>query len=216
MFATQQQESKRLLEFFGKRLRAARRAANLSQKGLAQRLQVGQDTISNYEQGKVVPGILTLFQLAQTLCVDVSYFFPDKNFTSISDEDRETLSQLTSLSPIAYEFILTFVRYFIHARRRYSLVSRDANPQIYLIKFLERDVQALERIISAVDEPDYSGKRVHPVYALVGFTTILLMGIQVEKQDSESQALLQRIAANGNRLTLLVHELMRTKWRAEA
>ena len=215
MFATPQQDSKYLLEFFGTRLRSARRAANLSQKGLAQRLRVGQDTISNYEQGKVVPGILTLFQLAQTLCVDVGYFFPDENFTTISDEDRETLSQLTSLSPIAYEFVLTFVRYFIHARRRFSLVNRDANPQNYLIKFLERDVHALERIMSAVDEPDYSDKQVHPVYALVGFTTILLMGIQVETLDTETQALLQRIAANGNRLTLLIHQLMRTNRRAE-
>jgi transcriptional regulator with XRE-family HTH domain len=216
MFATHHHEDKRLLKFFGKRLRAARRAANLSQTGLAQRLQVGQDTISNYEQGKVVPGILTLFQLAQILCVDVGYFFPDENFAALRDEDRETLAQLTSLTPIAYEFILTFVRYFIHARRRYSLVNGDANPQNYLIKFLERDVHALERILSAIDEPEYSDKQVHPVYALVGFTTILLMGIQLEKQDAESQALLQRLAANGNRLTLLVHELMRANRRVEA
>ena len=70
------QEEKQFREFFGKRLRSARLAANLSQKGLAYRLKIGQDTISNYERGKVIPNVLILFQLAQALSVDVGYFFP--------------------------------------------------------------------------------------------------------------------------------------------
>jgi transcriptional regulator with XRE-family HTH domain len=70
------QSDKEFREFFGKRLRSARLTANLSQKGLAYRLQIGQDTISNYERGKVLPNILILFQLADVLSVDVSYFFP--------------------------------------------------------------------------------------------------------------------------------------------
>jgi transcriptional regulator with XRE-family HTH domain len=66
-------------EFFGRRLRAARIAANLSQKGLAYHLQVGQDTISNYERGKVIPNILTIFRLSQIFRVDINYFFPNED-----------------------------------------------------------------------------------------------------------------------------------------
>ena len=211
MFTTRHDEDKRLLEFFGKRLRAARRAANLSQKGLAQRLQVGQDTISNYEQGKVVPGILTLFQLAQILCVDVGYFFPDGRFTKVSEEDLETLALLPSLSPMAYEFVLAFVRYFIHRQQHRRYLSLGADPRKYLIKFLERDLHALEHATLAAFAPTYPDERIPPIYALVGFTSILLTGIQLENVDAESEALFHRIAASGNRLTLLVRELMRAE-----
>lgn len=62
--------------FFARRLRTARLAANLSQKGLAHRLQIGQDTISNYERCKAIPDILTVFRLAQALQVEIVYFFP--------------------------------------------------------------------------------------------------------------------------------------------
>jgi transcriptional regulator with XRE-family HTH domain len=67
-------------KFFAKRLRMARLAANLSQKGLAYYLQVGQDTISNNERGKVIPNILILYHMAEILGINVSYFFPDVCF----------------------------------------------------------------------------------------------------------------------------------------
>jgi transcriptional regulator with XRE-family HTH domain len=70
------QEEHEFREFFAQRLRSARLAANLSQKGLAWHLQIGQDTISNYERGKVIPDILTVFRLAQVLAVEIDYFFP--------------------------------------------------------------------------------------------------------------------------------------------
>jgi transcriptional regulator with XRE-family HTH domain len=73
------QEEKQFREFFAKRLRAARRLANLSQKGLAWHLKIGQDTISNYERGKVIPDILTVFRLSQIVRVDINYFFPNED-----------------------------------------------------------------------------------------------------------------------------------------
>jgi transcriptional regulator with XRE-family HTH domain len=72
------QEEQAFRRFFGKQLQSARKAANLSQKGLAYHLQIGQDTISNYERGKAIPSILILFQMAEILGVNVNYFFPDK------------------------------------------------------------------------------------------------------------------------------------------
>ena len=73
------QEEREFREFFANRLRTARRLANLSQKGLAYRLKIGQDTISNYERGKVIPDILTVFRLTHALGVDIDYFFPTKD-----------------------------------------------------------------------------------------------------------------------------------------
>jgi transcriptional regulator with XRE-family HTH domain len=204
-------QDNQILEFFGKRLRSARQAANLSQKGLAQRLHIGQDTVSNYEQGKVVPGILMVFQLAQVLCVDVGYFFPDERFPNLSEADRETLALMTSLSPNAYEFVLAFVRYFIRSQQHRRYLSLGLDPQKCLEKFLERDLYALEQTTLAVCDPSHPDEAVPPIYALVGFTSLLLMGIQAEKMDAASEALFQRIAANGNRLTALVRELMRAE-----
>ena len=72
------EEERQFREFFGQRLRTARRLANLSQKGLAYHLQIGQDTISNYERGKVIPDILMVFRLANALAVEIDYFVPKK------------------------------------------------------------------------------------------------------------------------------------------
>jgi transcriptional regulator with XRE-family HTH domain len=74
------QEEHKFREFFGQRLRSVRLAANLSQKGLAYHLKVGQDTISNYERGKVIPNILILYHMAEILGVNASFFFPDEHF----------------------------------------------------------------------------------------------------------------------------------------
>ena len=87
MLKLQLEKERAFREFFGKQLRDARLAANLSQKGLAYRLQIGQDTISNYECGKVIPDIFTVFQLALILGLDVRHFFPD-SIQSSSEENR--------------------------------------------------------------------------------------------------------------------------------
>jgi transcriptional regulator with XRE-family HTH domain len=203
---------KTLLQFFGKRLRTARRAANLSQQGLAKRLGLGQDTISHYEQAKSMPGIVIVFELAQALCVDVRYFFPDDGLSHLAEEERETLALLSSLSPAAYQFVLTFVRYCIKSQQRRYLLSNGAEPP--LLKFLERDVQVLEQTTQTACQQARRGSNlveedVPPLYALVSFTAVLLMGIQDRALDKRTEEMVRRIAANSSQLAVLVRELIR-------
>jgi len=205
-----------LLQFFGQRLRAARRAANLSQEGLAKRVSAGQDTISHYEQGKSMPGMVMVFQLAQALCVDVRYFFPDDTFSGIPEEDRETLALLTTLSPVAYQYVLTFVRYFVNNQRRRHFLNNGNDSRSTQMKFLERDLQVLEQTTRAAYRQARNGSSlvdedVPPLYALVGFTATLLMGIQVETLDPQTEEMVKRLTTNGNRLALMVRELMRAE-----
>jgi transcriptional regulator with XRE-family HTH domain len=99
-----------LLQFFGKRLRAARHAAHLSQTGLARRLQLGQDTISHYEGGQCRPDLTTLARLAAALNVSISYFFPDAGMGAFDEAERETLALLKRLSPATACAILQLIR----------------------------------------------------------------------------------------------------------
>jgi transcriptional regulator with XRE-family HTH domain len=77
---------------------------------LAQRLGVGQDTISHYEKGQSQPNIVMTYYLAEILAVDVNYFFP----IQANDADDDTLALLQSLSRVSYNYILQFIE---HAAR---------------------------------------------------------------------------------------------------
>jgi transcriptional regulator with XRE-family HTH domain len=154
---TRVQEEKNFRCFFGKRLQMARKAANLSQKGLAYHLRTGQDTISNYERGKVIPNMLTLYHIAEILAVNVSYFFPDEHFITLSVEDQETLALIPSLSPAAYQFILAFVQ----AMRQNKLGKHSIRIEI-------DPIGTLERLINGnIPSFEAKGKRLLPQHPFV-------------------------------------------------
>jgi len=70
----------------GKLIKAAREEEGLSQTELAEILSRRQATISDFENGKIEIGILTLVQLAIVFGKPISYFIPDMTFlVSISD-----------------------------------------------------------------------------------------------------------------------------------
>ena len=56
-------------EMFGERLRAARRAAGLTQEKVAEHIRVDRTTYSKYEAGRVEPSLHTAYQLAVLLQV---------------------------------------------------------------------------------------------------------------------------------------------------
>jgi transcriptional regulator with XRE-family HTH domain len=200
-------QPKPILIHFSKRLRAARRIARLSQDELAKRLEVGQDTISHYEQAHYMPNLLTVFQLSQVLGVDVRYFFPEDKFSAFTDEEQETLALLSALSPMALQYILSFVRYFADCQQRRRFLTEEVfsvqDPQLRFLMFLERDLHYLEQTL-----PHHSQKTCAPIHTLVGFTSILLMGLELEKTDVQTEDLVRRIAASGNRLVALVRDVM--------
>lgn len=70
----------------GQLIKAAREEEGLSQTELAEKLSKRQATISDFENGKIEIGILTLVQLAIVFGKPISYFIPDMTFlVSISD-----------------------------------------------------------------------------------------------------------------------------------
>jgi len=53
----------------GLRVKLARKAQNLTQEEVSARIGKTVETVSNIERGKTLPGLLTLYELAQTLRV---------------------------------------------------------------------------------------------------------------------------------------------------
>lgn len=62
----------------GKRIAALRKAKNMSQTQLAAYLRVSASTIGMYEQGRRMPDVQTLVQLAQLLDVSLNYLITGK------------------------------------------------------------------------------------------------------------------------------------------
>jgi transcriptional regulator with XRE-family HTH domain len=58
----------------GRRIKATRKAAALSLRDLAEKLDVSAQSISKYERGLMTPDFARLLQLARALGVRVEYF----------------------------------------------------------------------------------------------------------------------------------------------
>jgi transcriptional regulator with XRE-family HTH domain len=198
-----------VLRFFGRRLRLARRRASLSQEDLGQRSGVRQDTISHYETGQCRPDLTTIWRLASVLHVEIGYFFPDDRFMSLQPEDSETLALVRSLSPMALKYVLTFVRSFTERQQRRHFLLQEVllmDPDCALLIVLARDLQTLEIAMKQEGPPD-----VAMIEALVGFTSILLMGVDVTCLNPEMADLLRRVAISSQRL---VRQMIAEKNRA--
>ena len=100
-----------LLHCFARRLRQAREAANLTQDTLSDRAQIGQGMISSYEQGRRLPSLPTLCRMAVELGVPLTYFFEDEAVGGLNDDQRDALRLLDTLSPLALDYVVIFVRH---------------------------------------------------------------------------------------------------------
>ncbi len=76
------------LEIFAKRLKSARVMAKLSMEGLSQAMDglVSKQTISKYENAKMLPSSPILIALAKALSVDLDYFFRPYFFDMVDIE----------------------------------------------------------------------------------------------------------------------------------
>ncbi len=110
----------------GKLIRAAREEEGLSQTELAEKLSKRQATISDFENGKIEIGILTLVQLAIVFGKPISYFIPEMTFlVSISDIhnkwEEEALALFRSMEyegdpHLALRLLKTLNEYFDETR----------------------------------------------------------------------------------------------------
>lgn len=80
----------------GANLKALRLESGLSQKSLAQSTQLSPTLISRIESGLVRPSIATLELIAQSLKVDIGYFFRDDEKTHFCISLREKRKNITS------------------------------------------------------------------------------------------------------------------------
>ena len=94
-------------QLIGRRIKAERtknKNRAMTQTGLARKMFTTQNTISNWETGKVVPSMEQLIRLAEIFKCDVSYLLCDYDDRSITDK---WISERTGLSVEAVEWLKT-------------------------------------------------------------------------------------------------------------
>ncbi len=85
----------------GQRIKQARKASQLSQRGLADKVQISAMAISKYERDMDIPSSAVLLRLAQSLSISIDFFFrptaPDvqlrayRKHTSLRVKDQEAI-----------------------------------------------------------------------------------------------------------------------------
>ena len=183
-----------LSAYCGRRLRQARLVANLTQHVLSERSQVGQDMISRYEQGRSLPSLPTLCRLAHELAVPITYFFPDDRLNTLTDDQRDALHMLDTLSPLALDYVVIFVQHVAvmqHQRRFLESAPFDASSaDARLLRLLARDLDELEMELAQQSEnsPHIS------VRTLVAFTALALLGMELKVDTVPATKLSRRFA----------------------
>jgi transcriptional regulator with XRE-family HTH domain len=185
---------KQITAYFGRRLRQARLTANLTQDVLSARSQVGQDMISRYEKGHSLPSLPTLCRLAHELGVPITYFFPDEQTGALSDEQRDALHLLDTLSPLALDYVVIFVRHvaIMQHQRRFlesEAFGEDSDQQARLTRLMARDLRELEDKLAR--QP---GSSPHAsVQTLVAFTALAILGMELQVDTSATTRTARRV-----------------------
>ena len=159
-----------LIHNFGERLHTVRVASEYSQKQLASMSGVGQDTISNYEQGKTVPKLNQVAALAEALDVPVAYFFCDANYENCIEQLRRLLPLIVTMNPLTQIFLQELIQHItrLHARRNF-LAQRLSDDPERMRRVLEQEVADLQAT-SSTPSP-------LTIQLLVMYTTRALLGI---------------------------------------
>lgn len=98
---------------FGRRLKTARKAKGLTQKALAQRLNVEQSTISNYEKNVRIPSAATLIELSKQLQVTVDDLL-GRSIPESTDERPEVSIEASGSSLSEQEILDLRTAFFDH------------------------------------------------------------------------------------------------------
>lgn len=111
-------------ETLGQKLRKLRTSRGLTQKELAQKVNLSYSLVAQIESGRVQPAISTLTRLARELGVSPCYFLTDEGQeepglgnTATSPEIRRLLSKLSQLSPRELKAVEDLVDHLLSIRR---------------------------------------------------------------------------------------------------
>jgi transcriptional regulator with XRE-family HTH domain len=183
-------------------MRAARLHRHFSQEDLGERLGgLHQPTISDYENGKSCPDLKLIWGLMAVLGVEASELFPHDRFSHLSEQERTTLTALSTLPPVALRYILSFAHCFGESQQRRRFLSEEVfqlhDPRQVLRLLLERDVRHFETALQR-------GSAAGLLELLASFSALVLLGSELGGMEAEFADLVQRLRVSGQRLTDLV------------
>lgn len=96
---------------FGEKLRQARKAAGMTQKELAQAVQVKHNTVSNWEKGIASPDPDTISRLCGILRMPPNFLFEDGEGAALNGVEFALFGEVRQLSPEDQQDVLNFIRY---------------------------------------------------------------------------------------------------------
>jgi len=105
---------------FAKRLKELRFKLELTQDVLAKTLGVSQQTIANWETGKVTPNILVLKEIVQRFNVSADYLLgcdDVEGVAQLSEEQVTVLSIMEELSVANKQKVLGYMEGLLHEQR---------------------------------------------------------------------------------------------------
>lgn len=96
---------------FGEKLRQARKAANMTQKELAQAVELKHNAVSNWEKGVSSPDPDTIRRLCEILRMPPNFFFDTEESATLSGVEFALFGEVRQLSPEDQRDVLNFIRY---------------------------------------------------------------------------------------------------------
>ena len=109
---------------FGEKLRQARKAAGMTQKDLAEAVDLKHNAVSNWEKGVSSPGPEMIRKLCNILRMPPNFFFDTQEEESLSGVEFALFGEVRQLSPEDQQDVLNFIRY-----KRSLQDKRKANDQ---------------------------------------------------------------------------------------
>lgn len=90
---------KELVEIVAERLKALRIASNMTQKQVAEKLNIASSTYSKYELGEHMPGLEMLLKLSQLYDISIEYFagYSDQEVVYIGNLNEKQKKLLFSM-----------------------------------------------------------------------------------------------------------------------
>ena len=96
---------------FGEKLRQARKAAGMTQKELAQAVELKHNAVSNWEKGISSPAPDTIRRLCEILRMPPNFFFDTEESATLSGVEFALFGEVRQLSPEDQQDVLNFIRY---------------------------------------------------------------------------------------------------------
>ena len=144
------------IEPFGDQLMKARKDKHLTQKELADRLGISQNTVSVYEKGKSLPDLGTAARMASVLDVNLDWLCGNEN--SLTEKKgitaAEWMAYLLKLlnDPPQYRDKTNMIDYLEYADGSFAVLFRG-----HIMTDFFNQIKAVNKLISSIETSTYNG-----------------------------------------------------------